>query len=126
MRNLPLRRRLGLLAMAAVPLLLPFHLAAQTGPDRRRKAHCAGAQRLRCSRWTPTRSRRCAVAARSRTTTCGSTASPPATWPSHVATGANTIAGGAFSGMSGLPLVVQNSGANVLIQNAVIVNVKME
>jgi hypothetical protein len=44
----------------------------------------------------------------------------------HVATGANTIAGGAFSGMSGLPLVVQNSGANVLIQNAVIVNVKMQ
>ena len=45
---------------------------------------------------------------------------------SNVATGTNTIATGAFAGMSGLPLVVQNSGANVLIQNAVIVNVKME
>lgn len=44
----------------------------------------------------------------------------------NVVTGTNTIATGAFAGMSGLPLVVQNSGANVLIQNAVIVNVKME
>jgi hypothetical protein len=42
-----------------------------------------------------------------------------------VATGTNTISAGAFSNMSGLPLVVQNSGANVLIQNAVILNLQM-
>ncbi len=30
-----------------------------------------------------------------------------------------------FANMSGLPLVVQNSGANVLIQNAVILNLQM-
>lgn len=43
----------------------------------------------------------------------------------NVATGTNTISAGAFSNMSGLPLVVQNSGANVLIQNAVILNLQM-
>jgi hypothetical protein len=43
----------------------------------------------------------------------------------NVATGTNTINAGAFSNMSGLPLVVQNSGANVLIQNAVILNLQM-
>ncbi len=43
----------------------------------------------------------------------------------NVATGTNAIAGGAFSNMSGLPVVIQNSGANVLIQNAVILNLQM-
>jgi hypothetical protein len=43
----------------------------------------------------------------------------------NVLTGANTIGMGAFANMSGLPLVVQNSGANVLIQNAVILNLQM-
>jgi hypothetical protein len=43
----------------------------------------------------------------------------------NVATGTNTISAGAFSNMSGMPLVVQNSGANVLIQNAVILNLQM-
>lgn len=52
----------------------------------------------------------------------GTTASNSA---DHVITGTNSIGSGAFANMNGLPLVVQNSGANVLIQNAVIVNVKM-
>ena len=43
----------------------------------------------------------------------------------NVVTGTNTIGMGAFANMSGLPLVVQNSGANVLIQNAVILNLQM-
>lgn len=43
----------------------------------------------------------------------------------NVATGSNTISSGAFSSMSGIPLVIQNTGANVLIQNAMIVNLKM-
>ncbi|MDP3708953.1 MAG: hypothetical protein Q8R56_12870 [Polaromonas sp.] len=42
-----------------------------------------------------------------------------------VATGTNTISAGAFSNMSGVPLVIQNSGANVLIQNAVILHLQM-
>ncbi|KQX02181.1 hypothetical protein ASC94_05165 [Massilia sp. Root418] len=41
-----------------------------------------------------------------------------------VATGANLITQGAFSNAAGLPMVIQNSGANVLIQNATIVNVQ--
>ena len=43
----------------------------------------------------------------------------------NVATGSNSISAGAFSNMSGLPVVIQNSGANVLIQNAVILNLQM-
>ena len=44
----------------------------------------------------------------------------------EVTTGTNTIGTGSFSNMSGLPIVIQNSGANVLIQNAVILNVQMD
>lgn len=43
----------------------------------------------------------------------------------NVVTGANTITDGAFANASGLPMVIQNSGANVLIQNATIVNVQV-
>ncbi len=43
----------------------------------------------------------------------------------NVVTGANIITDGAFSNASGLPMVIQNSGANVLIQNATIVNLQM-
>ena len=43
----------------------------------------------------------------------------------HVNTGNNTISAGAFSNMSGMPVVIQNSGANVLIQNATIINLQM-
>ena len=42
-----------------------------------------------------------------------------------VVTGTNAISAGAFANMSGLPVVIQNSGANVLIQNAVILNLQM-
>jgi len=44
----------------------------------------------------------------------------------NVETGDNTISSGSFANMSGLPVVIQNSGANVLIQNAVILNVEMK
>lgn len=43
----------------------------------------------------------------------------------NVTTGDNTISAGSFSNMSGLPTVIQNSGANVLIQNATILNLQM-
>ncbi len=45
---------------------------------------------------------------------------------SNVVTGANIVSDGAFSNASGLPMVIQNSGANVLIQNATIVNVQFQ
>jgi hypothetical protein len=45
---------------------------------------------------------------------------------SQVVTGDNAITGGAFSGASGIPSVIQNTGNNVLIQNGVIVNVEMK
>jgi hypothetical protein len=45
---------------------------------------------------------------------------------SHIQSGNNTIADGAFTNASGMPMVVQNSGSNVLIQNATIVNVQFQ
>ena len=39
-------------------------------------------------------------------------------------TGNNTIADGSFANASGFPIVIQNSGANVLIQNATIINLQ--
>lgn len=60
---------------------------------------------------------------RSEMIVSGTTAGNSAT---NVLTGSNSIAAGSFANMSGLPLVVQNSGANVLIQNAVIINLQMQ
>jgi hypothetical protein len=42
------------------------------------------------------------------------------------ATGTNVINQGAFTNAAGVPMVVQNSGNNVLIQNATIVNVEVK
>lgn len=44
----------------------------------------------------------------------------------HVSTGANIIDGAAFANASGIPIVIQNSGANVLIQNSTIVNLQLK
>ena len=44
----------------------------------------------------------------------------------NVSTGANVIQGGSFANMSGIPIVVQNSGANVLIQNATVINLQLK
>lgn len=45
---------------------------------------------------------------------------------SNATTGNNTMSDGALAGVSGLPMVIQNTGNNVLIQNATIVNVQMK
>jgi hypothetical protein len=44
----------------------------------------------------------------------------------NVTTGNNFITDGAFANASGVPLIVQNTGNNVLIQNATIVNVQVK
>lgn len=44
----------------------------------------------------------------------------------NVMSGSNFITDGAFANASGLPTVIQNSGSNVLIQNATIVNVQFQ
>lgn len=41
-----------------------------------------------------------------------------------VETGSNSISDGSFTNSNGLPTVIQNTGANVLIQNATILNVR--
>jgi hypothetical protein len=45
---------------------------------------------------------------------------------SNLTTGNNVISDGSFSGVVGLPLVVQNSGNGVLIQNATIINLQVK
>ena len=44
----------------------------------------------------------------------------------NVTSGNNYITGGSFANMNGLPVTIQNSGSNVLIQNATIVNVQFQ
>jgi hypothetical protein len=44
----------------------------------------------------------------------------------NVSTGGNTIDAGSFANMSGIPVVIQNSGANVLIQSSTVINVQFK
>ena len=44
----------------------------------------------------------------------------------NVSTGGNVIDSGSFANMSGIPVVIQNSGANVLIQSSTIVNLQFK
>lgn len=44
----------------------------------------------------------------------------------QVVTGGNTIQASSFAGASGIPIVIQNTGANVLIQNATVINLQMK
>ena len=44
----------------------------------------------------------------------------------HVATGANIIQSGSFAHASGVPIVIQNTGANVLIQNATVIHLQLK
>lgn len=41
-------------------------------------------------------------------------------------TGYNIVSEGSFAGASGMPMLIQNTGNGVLIQNAVIVNVEVK
>lgn len=44
----------------------------------------------------------------------------------NVQSGWNIIDGGAFANISGIPIVIQNSGANVLIQNATVIQLQLQ
>jgi len=44
----------------------------------------------------------------------------------HAVTGNNVISTGSFDGAAGLPMVIQNTGNGVLIQNATIISVKLQ
>ena len=45
---------------------------------------------------------------------------------SYNITGTNTVNGGSFANSSGFATVIQNSGNNVIIQNATILNLKLQ
>jgi hypothetical protein len=44
----------------------------------------------------------------------------------NVSTGNNVINAGSFANAAGLPMVIQNTGANVLIQNATVINLQLK
>jgi hypothetical protein len=44
----------------------------------------------------------------------------------NVTTGGNMIDAGSFANMTGIPVVIQNSGANVLIQSSTVINVQFK
>jgi hypothetical protein len=43
-----------------------------------------------------------------------------------LSTGSNYVSDGSFAGATGFATVVQNSGNNVLIQNATVINLKVQ
>ena len=43
----------------------------------------------------------------------------------HLTTGTNSITEGAFGNVSGMPMVIQNSGNNVSIQNSTVLNLQL-
>lgn len=45
---------------------------------------------------------------------------------SNNVTGSNLVSSQAFLGSSGIPTVIQNSGNNVIIQNATVLNLRMQ
>ncbi|THF63377.1 hypothetical protein [Pseudothauera rhizosphaerae] len=45
---------------------------------------------------------------------------------SDLVTGHNVVSGGSFANANGMPMLIQNSGNGVLIQNAVILNVEVQ
>ena len=45
---------------------------------------------------------------------------------SHLTTGSNYVNDGSFAGAAGFSTVVQNSGNNVLIQNATVINLRVQ
>ncbi len=111
--------RLGT-ACAALGLLWPIAAAAQGAPGQAEETVAFVATPVDSATLEGTRGG--AEVVRNDMTLSGTTAGNSAR---NVETGDNVISSGSFSNMSGLPVVVQNSGANVLIQNAVIVNVQM-
>ena len=44
----------------------------------------------------------------------------------QVVTGANIIQASSFADAAGIPIVIQNTGANVLIQNATVINLRLQ
>lgn len=44
----------------------------------------------------------------------------------NVVSGNNSISDGAFAGTTGFPMVIQNTGSNVIIQNATILNLNVK
>lgn len=44
----------------------------------------------------------------------------------NVSAGANVIQASSFANAAGIPVVIQNSGANVLIQNATVINLQFK
>ena len=125
--NLSLKLNLSLCLVAALASLVPVHVRAQmqlesTGPAVAAKVASGAAFGKPVSADALARSRGGTEVVINDMTLNGTTAGNTA---DHVATGNNSISAGSFSNLSGISLNVQNSGANVLIQNAVILNVKM-
>ena len=117
--------RLGPICMA-LGILLPATVAAQTSQPTR-EAPGSGARSVAfvaqpVDADTLAKTRGGAEVVNNDMTLHGVTAGNSAR---NVTTGDNSISAGSFANMTGLPTVIQNSGANVLIQNATILNLQM-
>lgn len=111
--------RTGLLLLATWLLASAAAMAQEAVPTDGKPATPAFAQAIASDRLEDLRA---GTNVRNDMTLAGTTAGNSAT---QVSTGSNAIDGGAFANMSGMPVVIQNSGANVLIQNALILHLQM-
>jgi hypothetical protein len=115
--------RYSLFFLAVLPALVPAPATAQTPAA----AEAAGADSAVSFGYpvngTALASHRGGDLTLTNTTLSGVTAENSA---SQVVTGTNAIGGGSFANLSGIPVVIQNTGANVLIQNAVTLNLQLK
>jgi hypothetical protein len=121
--------RINLLRACAIAMLATVAAAAWAGPDADTRA--AARALFRPENGIGAQAPAPAVLARQRGGTDtrndaridGAVAANTAV---QVVTGNNSIDAGSFANMAGIPVVIQNSGANVLIQNATIINLQFK
>lgn len=102
------------------PVVAPVQPPSQTAERGARTAACSGWQPLALAVLAEKRAGSDTVS--NNMDVAGSVSGNSAI---NVVTGANAISAASFANADGLPVAIQNSGANVLIQNATIINVQM-
>lgn len=141
------RRHVFQLSLALLPTLMwaasavaqepALELAGQTGAHSAvtssSSAATANAPHRSQSRWNAPAISETALADRSGGTAIGTTLNDMKlrgvvadNRAVNVSTGTNLISEGALANSAGLPMVIQNSGNNVLIQSATIVNIQLK
>lgn len=115
----------ALAALLALPVAAePATPSGQSGPPPQLAAQAAPAAPVEAASGELLGSARGGSDAIASDTRVGGTVNGNAA--TNVNTGANLIQSGSFANAVGIPVVIQNSGANVLIQNATVINLQFK